>query len=362
MKKGSTVLKNLVGALGILLLLIILVVGGYFSYVFLSYNRIPDNQPVQINQKAQAETVALNKTYTIATYNIGFGAYIPDFTFFMDGGKESRGRSKEIVKETVDGCAKTLMSLNPDFMLLQEVDTDSTRAYHLDQHQQILDYIPSWSSSFAVNYHSPYLMYPIPQPHGASDSGLGTYSTVKIQYALRRQLEISTGFSKLLDYDRAFCLNRIKVENGKDLVIFNVHLSAYAADANIKESQMTKLFEDMSREYAKGNYVICGGDYNADFTGDSVQKLNKNPKDMGWTKPFFDNLIPAGFKKCTDYSDGKLTPSARDVDIPYGPECFTVVVDGFLVSDNIDVTYLQNVDTGFAYSDHNPVVMKFQLK
>jgi hypothetical protein len=38
------------------------------------------------------------------------------------------------------------------------------------------------------------------------------------------------------------------------------------------------------------------------------------------------------------------------------------VIDGFLVSDNVEVTELHNVDTGFAYSDHNPVMMRFTLK
>ena len=362
MGKITSVIKKVLSVLALLLVTVVLVVGAYFAYVFISYNRIPDNQPVMVDQNAKEKALAVGESYTMVTQNVGFGAYIPDFTFFMDGGKESRGRSKEIVKETVDLCAKTLKNFNPDFMLLQEVDTDSTRAFYIDQNKQIQDFFPSFSCAFAQNYHSPYLMYPILKPHGASKSGIGTYSRFAIQSALRRQLVISTGFSKLLDYDRAFSLSRVEVENGRELVIFNVHLSAYGADASIKENQMKKLFADMSAEYEKGNYVICGGDFNADFTGTSVKTLNKNPKDMGWTKPFFDELIPAGFTKCVDYSDGKVTASARDVDIPYGPDCFTVIVDGFLVSDNVDVNFLQIVDTGFAYSDHNPVVMKFALK
>ena len=50
-----------------------------------------------------------------------------------------------------------------------------------------------------------------------------------------------------------------------------------------------------------------------------------------------------------------------DPDTPYGPDCKVFVVDGFLVSDNVSVLELHNVDTGFAYSDHQPVVMRFQL-
>lgn len=37
-------------------------------------------------------------------------------------------------------------------------------------------------------------------------------------------------------------------------------------------------------------------------------------------------------------------------------------MDGILVSDNIEVLSCETVDTAFAYSDHNPVKMKFVLK
>lgn len=362
MGKIRSVLKKVLLGVGIALGVIILVVGGYFAYVFITYNRIDDNQPAQTVNNSSLKQLPLDKTYTIVSQNMGFGAYIPDFTFFMDGGKESRGRSEKAVKEAVDLGVKTLLSFNPDFILCQEVDTSSTRSYHLNQVNQIFDSLPGWDSAFAVNYHSAYLMYPVLKPHGASNSGIVTYSKYAIEEALRRRLEITDGFSKVIDLDRCYSWSRLKVENGRDLVIFNVHLSAYAADANIKNNQLKKLFGDMKAEYDKGNYVVCGGDFNSDFTGSSVAQLNSYDKNMSWTQPFSDELIPAGIKKCVNYSDGKVTPSARDVDIPYGPDCFVLIVDGFFVSENVDVEFLQNVDCGFAYSDHQPVVMKFRLQ
>ena len=38
-----------------------------------------------------------------------------------------------------------------------------------------------------------------------------------------------------------------------------------------------------------------------------------------------------------------------------------LTVDGFLVSPNVEVTGSEVLDTGFAYSDHNPVVMTAKL-
>lgn len=81
------VLAPLFKFVGGLFVLALLVLGGYALYLQLNYYRIPDNTPVS-NQGASPETttVQVGQTYTASTYNIGFGAYTPDYTFFMDEG------------------------------------------------------------------------------------------------------------------------------------------------------------------------------------------------------------------------------------------------------------------------------------
>ena len=49
------------------------------------------------------DALAIGTEYTALTYNIGFGAYTPDFSFFMDGGESSWAKSKESVLDTVQG-------------------------------------------------------------------------------------------------------------------------------------------------------------------------------------------------------------------------------------------------------------------
>ena len=43
-------------------------------------------------------------------------------------------------------------------------------------------------------------------------------------------------------------------------------------------------------------------------------------------------------------------------------DSFTVILDGFLVSDNVTAVSVRNVQTGFVYSDHNPAVLRFILQ
>lgn len=62
---------------------------GYAAYVLLTYHRIPDGKETGIEKKAEGHVLKEEQSYTISSYNIGFGAYTPEFTFFMDGGKQS---------------------------------------------------------------------------------------------------------------------------------------------------------------------------------------------------------------------------------------------------------------------------------
>ena len=342
------------------ILAILLIAIIYVSYVFLTYSRIGDNKELEITGNAE-DKAQTGVEYTAVTYNIGFGAYVPDYTFFMDGGKESRARSKKSVEECTEGVANVALDNNADFVLYQEVDTDSTRSFHVDQTEMIDDKFSDYDHVFAVNYHSAYLFYPITKPHGKSNSGILTESRFDVTSSLRRKLPVSTGLKKILDLDRCYSISRIPVENGKELVLINTHLSAYGTEKGQGNAQLEMIFDDMLAEYEKGNYVVCGGDFNHDFTGNSREKLNPGTdKDYDWTQPFPADIIPEGFSRCTDYEDG-LVASARNADIPYSEESFTVVLDGFLISDNIECTYVQNLDTGFEYTDHNPVVMKFIL-
>ncbi len=360
--KNNKVLKRILKVSLCALMVLVLIVGGYLGYVLLSYSRIGDNQKITPVISGSDEKIKIGQSYTAVIQNLGFGAYTDDFTFFMDGGKESWAKSKESVENCINTAAKVSESFNPDFIMFQEVDFDSTRSYHVNQREMLENRFNTYSSAFAVNYHSSFLMYPFTQPHGASNSGILTLSKYNISSSLRRSLPISESFSKFLDLDRCYSVSRIPTENGKELVLFNVHLSAYGGSDEIRTAQMTMLFEDMKKEYEKDNYAVCGGDFNHDFTGDSTQKLNGGEKvDFGWAQPFPEKLLPECISRCVNY-DGDLIPTCRNCDTPYKEGNFTIIVDGFLITENVNAVKVENIKTDFKYSDHNPVLLEFILK
>ena len=68
------------------------------------------------------------------------------------------------------------------------MDIGSTRTYHVDEREPLYAALFNKSSVFCQNYDSPYLLYPLTAPHGASRSGLLTFSPANITAADRVEL------------------------------------------------------------------------------------------------------------------------------------------------------------------------------
>ena len=271
----NKIVKRILIALGAFLGIIVLVVGGYVIYVVASYSRIEDNLALT-PENSSGGAVRTGEEYTVVTQNLGFGAYTADFTFFMDGGKDSRAKSAESVRDCMAKAYDEIKGYSPDFVFLQEVDTDSTRSHHVNERAAFDEKFADYSKVFAVNYHSAYLMYPLHEPHGKSNSGILTFSKNGFSSALRRSLPIADDMKKLLDLDRCYSVSRIPTENGKEFLLYNVHTSAYGGSDEIRAAQMTMLFSDMQAEYANGNYCVAGGDFNHDFRKDRGR--GRNPR------------------------------------------------------------------------------------
>lgn len=375
-------MKKFLKAVGILLGAVLVLLVGYLIYLFASYHRIPDNQELKVEtsaaQTSDLSSLHTDTEYSALTYNIGFGAYTPDFSFFMDGGKSSWAKSKESVLETIQGAGELAASKDPDFAMIEEVDLNSTRSYHVNEYNILKDCFPDYYYVFAQNYDSAFLFYPFTQPHGSSKSGIGLFSRYPVTSALRRSFPVSTSFTKFFDLDRCYSISRVSVDNGKELVIFALHMSAYGNSDAIREGQIAMLAADMQKEYEAGNYVLCGGDFNHDLkasadeenpeTGKEDQSNSNSDREYeSWAYPFPREELPEHFSFCLDQLSkeerSNLWNSARNADMEYIPgETYTVTLDGFIISDNIECLSYENINTGYSYSDHDPVYVEFKLK
>lgn len=354
-------MKKLIKIIGGLVLAVVLVFGVYLAYLFLSYDRLPDNQKLSVEHQ-QSNTLQVDTTYKALTFNIGFGAYSQDFSFFMDNGKYSRAYDEAEVKKNMAGITKAVASADPDIAFFQEVDVEGDRSRHVDQVAWLENNLNGYSSVFAQNYDSAYLFYPFTQPIGQAKSGLVSLAKAEITGSTRYSLPIETNFNKFFDLDRAFSVTHVSVANNKTLAMINLHLSAFTKDPKVHEAQLTKLFSKMTEEYEKDHYVIVAGDYNHDLLGNSPEIFGTRKERETWTHPFPSEKLPAHFSIPTDDLKKAKVPSVRASNIPYDPEkSYVSLVDGFLVSDNINIKKVQVLNQQFMNSDHNPVVMEFQL-
>ena len=365
---------------GIVMAALVALVGAYAAYVMLSYYRLDDNLPLEEGQRItsyvlpEAIDLAASPELAAVTANLGFGAYGPDFDFFMDGGTGSVAESAQAATDNINGSAEAIAAQRPDFILFQEVDIDGTRSHHVDQWGLLQAGFLGHESAFAQNYDSPFLAWPPHAPHGANKAGLVTFSDYQIAETLRRSLPISEGMSKFLDLDRCYSICRVRTTTGAapgspagpDLVLFNVHLSAYGADASVMEAQRGMLFDDMQRERDAGNYVIVGGDFNHDMLGTSNEVYgNQTATEASWAKPFDFASVPQGFtvapKAQLEAGTFASAATCRDAGRPYDGTNDRWVMDTFIYSDNVKALSCETLDLDFAFSDHNPVVLRFAL-
>ena len=350
------------GILIVLLVLaaVLLVVISYLAYVLIDYHRLGDMDlevDRQVSQPAQAGC-----EYHLLSYNIGFGAYEPDYGFFMDGGTESWAWSQERLTANVGNIGAFLSQQNADLYLIQEVDRNSTRSYHVDEAALLREALPEYDGTWAQNYDSPFLMYPLRHPHGASVSGLMTLSAMTVDSARRVELPIENSLMKLVDLDRCYSVHRIPVAGGGELVLYNLHLSAYTSDGTIAMEQLKLLLDDMQREYAAGNWCVAGGDFNKDLLGDSSVYFGAAEQEYSWAQPIPEGVFDSyDVQLVAPLDENDPVPSCRNADGPYHDGQYVLTVDGFLVTPNVTVGDAAVLDTGFAYSDHNPVKMTFTL-
>lgn len=355
-------MKKPVKLLLLVLSLLLALVVAYVAYVLIDYHRLGDGE-LAVEAGASAVPAHTGQVYSLVSYNIGFGAYESDYGFFMDGGTESWAWSEERLQTNLHSIGELLAQQQADIYLLQEVDRGSTRSYQVDEAALLRTWLGAYDVTWAQNYDSPFLMYPLAQPHGSSVSGLMTLSALTVQSARRVELPIEESLMKLVDLDRCYSVQRLPVAGGGELVLYNLHLSAYTSDGSIATQQLELLLEDMQREYEAGNWCVAGGDFNKDLLGDSAAYFGAADKEYSWAQP-----IPAGtldgfsVQLIAPLEETAPVPSCRNADGPYHPGQYVLTVDGFLVSDNVTVTESSVIDTGFAFSDHNPVRMCFVLE
>ena len=320
----------------------------------------------------QANEVELNQSIRLMTFNLGYAGLGADEDFVMDGGKKGRPDSKEDVLYYLNGIYERLTDQQIDIYLLQEVDYKARRSYHINQVEGIHEQLgSSYSSQFALNFKAPFVPFPVSLTDyiGYVESGIQTLMTYQVNSSYRYQFPGAFSWPlRVANLKRAMLVYYLDIKDSdSQLVIVNLHMSAYDATGDLRAQEMAFLKTFMMDEYQKGNYVIVGGDFNQTFPG----AIGAYEVDEGLYQafPIEEDYLPNGFQFFYDAS----SPTCRLLNQPYvrGSEhTFYYVIDGFIISDNITVLPFEGlndqasavtIDDMFLYSDHNAVVIELML-
>lgn len=342
--------------LGIIFTIVILVA---LLLAFLSFTEYKpkDISETFIENKAQSLSVDEEKTLKILSWNIGYGGLDEDADFFMDGGKMVNPVDENHIDNNLKAISKFVKEQNADFTLLQEVDRKSSRTDKINEVEYINNEL-NQNFSYAQNFLCKFVPYPMP-PIGTVDAGVAVFSDYAAFDSERYSLPCPFKWPiRTANMKRCLLKNRYKLENGKELIIVNLHLEAYD-EGEGKAAQTEKLIEILEEEYEKGNYVIAGGDFNQTFPkGNEVYPVDNSAV---WTPgTLSEDILPEGWQFAYDTK----VPSCRLLDKPYTvfEDMQHYVLDGFITSPNVEPVSVKTNDLKFKNSDHNPVILEVNLK
>ncbi|MCP4520751.1 MAG: endonuclease/exonuclease/phosphatase family protein [Cytophagales bacterium] len=225
------------------------------------------------NSVVQTETT-VKDTLSIATWNIKFGG--ARLNFFFDCLGDRSVMTKEEVERNLDKITEKINQVNPDVLLLQEVDVLSKRSQYFDMMEYLLNRTNLNYGVYTSQWKADY----IPSSGiGKMNSGNAILSKYPLSSAERIALPLIEEQSEFTQY---FYLKRniLKVKTlvgEKELYLLNTHLTAYGG-SNIKEEQLSVLSSVLDE--LKGKYVVFGGD------------LNTLPPHTYLKKDFADNVCP----------------------------------------------------------------------
>lgn len=335
-----------------------------FSFgAFIGIMTFLDEKPDEVKSitifNNQVRIVPIDEELVITTYNIGYAGLGKEQDFFADGGNRSRAFSEEEVMTNLQAIVEVLDTTNSNFMILQEVDKDSSRSFKVNQVDFLKGLYPNFSHSYGRNYYVRWVPVPLLNPMGKVESGVMTLSKYNALEANRFQFPGGERWPvQIFELDRCFVETRLNTTGGKELVVINLHLSAFDKGGLIREQQLQYLKNHILKEYEKGSYIIAGGDWNHNLPGSDPSRFETTEEWPFWLKDLPESFKIESFRWGIDSS----VPTVRTLEKDYVEgENFRAVIDGFLVSDNIEILKVQGIDTDFDNTDHNPVVMRFKL-
>lgn len=328
--------------LGLVVLVFAVIALNYFS------------DDIEISSKHGLSQPLKSKNITILNWNIGYAGLGEESDFVMDGGENLYPPSKDVVEKNLNGILGVLSQNKADLFQFQEVAKPNMLNLGVDVFGALktalggLDYI--YSSDMNTCF--------IPKKW-ALHHGLASFSAIQTtEPEIIRLPNEDTRLGGILIRQFHMIKREFKDPDGRDWVVFNTHMAAFDEGGKTRTEQLKALSAIVSPYYKSGKHVVVGGDWNMQLLATNFPHTTEE-KYLFWLKALPKDLLPQGWAIVADPS----TPTVRSNERPYTKnENYTTIIDGFLVSPNVEIVNVKTLDTGFKYTDHQPVIATFKAK
>lgn len=343
--------------IGIVVIILILLLIGFGVLMITEY--MPEEvEELSIDGKA-TKTLKQDEEIKLLTYNLGYLSLDSTQDFFMDGGKNVMPKTASNVNKNLAALQNLIENEDADIYLFQEVDYKAKRSYNMNQYEGLKKDFKG-EATYAFYHKCLYIPYPIFNPVGHVEGGmaiLNKFSSTATRVALPSAYSWPM---RAVMFKRCLMVERMKInESDKELVLINLHLEAYD-DGNTRLEQLEILKKLMIDEYNKGNYVIAGGDFNQKFpvVDNSIYPVLDDSHFSAATIP--EDFLPEKWQYAVDGSK----PTSRLLNETYSGNYDNTqlyVIDGYILSPNIELKKVETIENAFSYSDHQPVRLSVKL-
>jgi endonuclease/exonuclease/phosphatase family metal-dependent hydrolase len=301
-----------------------------------------DPPPVLALQVTGSADSADSDTLELLTWNVGYAGLGADADFLADGGRHLRTGSRSGVERNLAAIVERLRAEKPDVALLQELSRGNYATHDVDVLARVQMALTGYQLAFAPLMRIRGLPFV-----GNLEVGQGTFSRNGISRAVRHALPSEPQFLGITL--QRFNLLEARLP-GSEWVICNVHLSAFD-DGTLRRRLVTEVVRLLEAEYLAGRSVVAGGDWNLRLVPTEFPYTTEEKK-RAWIRDLPADLVPPGWQWAVDPG----TPTNRTLEQRYCPGVnYRSVIDGFLVSPNVEVVGVETLELDFANSDHNPV-------
>lgn len=313
--------------------------------------------PPEIDQarvdKTETAATGPSTRLSLVTWNIGYAGMGKESDFLLDKGTQLRPLSPALVDRNLAAISAELPRLDADVFLLQEVAKPSWSSYRRDVLAKVIQTLPGYDHMFGADINTRF----VPPPYNVR-IGNAIFSRRTIASAERRALPLEPTFTWGI-FRKGYRMHIARIGGSSGWVIINLHLSTFdSAEDNVRERQVNQVIRFAEAEYRRGAHVVVGGDWNLKLADTSFPHTTE-PKFLFWIRDFPTNKVPLGWNWAVD----PTVPSVRTAQKPYvAGENHTLIIDGFLVSPNVEIEGVRGVDLGFEYSDHNPVRVEVKMR